>query len=732
MDGPGTVRARVTRFRHKNSDTGFVIAMVRNLDALDQAEVSVKGTMDIDIGCMYEFEGRWETHPKYGPGMIVRSYRSVAPTTSDGIEAYLSNSDLFPNIGPARAAQLVDKFGDKTLEVIEKEPARLREVSGLTEERVAAIVACYVANRDKHKLFTDLYAHGLTPFQVSKLFAKYGSRAVEVLQNDPYAVTEIDGFGFTTADNLAMRFGMSKTSEKRALAAVCYLLDQLSSEGHTRVTAAMLTAKAGELQLQIPDERLGKAVHSLVTDPGLAYKGVGFSGDSLHLVQLYNCELTVAAKLKSLYTTPLDRGLDFDFAPFGLNEKQREIVKASQLSRVLVVTGGPGTGKSHTLAALRSSWLYHRLRVGYAAPTGKAAQRMAEMMGHQEQTFTIHRLLGFNPVMGWEYDELNQLPYDVVVVDEVSMLDIELAAALLRAIDHEHTQLVLIGDVDQLPSVGPGAVLKDVIESSKVPVVRLTEIMRQEATSKIVTAAHAINRGESFEFDNKVDDLRVYFFPDEASQESIAAGVVGMITNKLREEGWDAVNDVQVLTPMRSHGALAADNLGVILQKTFNPAVEGRPELKLWGKGEEATLVRLGDKVIQTKNDYELGVFNGEIGTVVDIGPVPGGKGNAQQMRVDYAGGRPPVVYAKADKWAHLRLAYALTIHKAQGSEFPVVIVPLHRAQYRLLNRQLLYTAVTRARKLCIILCTRKAISQAITCNDQAQRLTRLKAMLVT
>ncbi len=730
MDGLGKLRARVTKFRFKNADTGFAIAMVRNLDALDQSEVSVKGTLDVDIGCMYEFEGRWEQHPKYGLGMVVQSYRSIAPTTSDGIEAYLSNSDLFPNIGPMRAAQMVDKFGDQTLEIIEKEPHRLREISGLTEERVAAIVACYMANRDKHKLFTDLYAHGLTPFQVSKLYAKYGDKAVEVLQNDPYAITEIEGFGFATADNLAMRFGMPKNSEKRALAAVCYLLETLSSEGHTRVTASMLTSKAEEMQLQVPDERLGKAARDLVTDPGLVYRGVGFSGDSLHLVQLYNCEMTVAAKLKSLYTTPLDRGLDFDFTSFGLNEKQREVVKASQLSRVLVVTGGPGTGKSHTLAALRSSWRYHRLSVGYAAPTGKAAQRMAEMMGHQEQTFTIHRLLGFNPALGWEYDETRQLPYDVVVIDEVSMMDIELAAALMRAIDHRRTQLVLIGDVDQLPSVGPGAVLKDIIESAKVPVIRLTEIMRQEATSKIVTAAHAINRGESFEFDNKVDDLRVYFFPDDASQESIAAALVGMITNKLKLEGWDPVNDVQVLTPLRSHGALAAQSLGAVLQKTFNPPVDGAPELKLWGKGEEVTLVRLGDKVIQVKNDYELGVFNGEIGTVIEIGPVPSNP-NAKQLRVDFAGGRPPITYNRPDKWAHLRLAYALTIHKAQGSEFPVVIVPLHRSQWRLLNRQLLYTAVTRARRLCILMGTRRAVQQAILNNECAQRMTRLRGMLV-
>jgi exodeoxyribonuclease V alpha subunit len=729
------LQGTVGRITYHHPETHYTVARL-DVDGASSVTV-VGGIYPVAEGEEIKVTGVWKTHPRYGLQFQIEHWQKVVPATLDGIEKYLG-SGLIKGIGPAYAKRLVGAFGFDTLKVLSEEPLRILEVEGIGEVRARRILEAWQEQRGMQDIMVFLQGHGVSPALALKIYRLYGAQAVTTVKDSPYRLArEVHGIGFLLADRIAASVGIRGDAPGRVQAGTHYILGQFAERGHCYALLEFLRQNVASL-LEVEEEKVEIAVERLAAEGQVVLEqGPGGGGQRVYLAELYQAEQRVAAAVRKLLSTgsflqgekiarPWDQGkersrgaVDFSgenlFAalPIQLDAEQIRAVREALQRKVFVITGGPGTGKTTLLLSLLSILRRARVTFALAAPTGRAAKRMTETAG--EEAMTIHRLLEYNPRDGeFHRHEDNPLEVDVVIVDEASMVDLTLMDHLLSAID-PHTHVVLVGDVDQLPSVGPGSVLKDLIESGVVPVAVLRKIFRQKAESLIVLNAHKILQGRFLEF---VDarEKRDFDFMARESEEEILSTIKELLRERIpRLLGISleqTVDAVQVLTPMH-RGLLGTIQLNRELQQLFNPSGDA---LERGG-----SLLRVRDKVMQLRNNYDKGVFNGDLGRIVRIDREDG------KVRVDFD---DKAVEYESDELDEISLAYATSIHKSQGSEYPVVILPLHTSHFMMLHRSILYTAVTRARKLVMIVGSRKALAMAIRNVRVEKRNTGLKEKL--
>ncbi|MCC7538790.1 MAG: ATP-dependent RecD-like DNA helicase [Deltaproteobacteria bacterium] len=670
---------------------------------------------DVSIGEALRIDGRWTDHARYGRRFVVESFVPITPSTTDGITRYLG-SGLVHGIGKRLAARLVDRFGDRTLDVLADQPERVREVGGIGLKRAHAIADVLRARRDEAESMSFLHGLGLGRALGRRVIRRFGADTVRVLREDPYRLAEeVAGIGFLTADRIGHRAGIAPDDPRRAAGAVLHLVGKCADEGHTFLTSTQLSANAEALG--IPEDRVREVVPALESRGLLVVERAG-SEHAIYAPPLHQAERVVAARLVRLARprkVPPRAPAAIAAAARTLSDEQLRAVEATFRAGLVVITGGPGTGKTTTVRAIVESHVAVGHDVLLCAPTGRAAKRLTEAVGVLGAR-TIHRLLEWNPRAGtFARDAKRPLSAALVLVDETSMLDVQLAERLLVAVADGAT-LVLVGDIDQLPPVGPGQVLRDVLDSGVATVERLSRVFRQAQESTIIRAAHGLLRNEMPEptptGQRGTGDLYVIIAEEP---ERAAELVCRAVTERVPESyGLDPIDDVQVLTPTH-RGPLGAERLNELLQQRLNARARERPRRD----GEPLRLLP-GDKVMQLRNDYEKEVFNGDVGRVTDV------RGAELLVSMD---GRE-IVYGPDDEGA-LTLAYAATVHKAQGSEFPCVVLALHTSHYVLLTRRLLYTAITRARRLVVIVGSRRALSRAVRNDEGGGRASRLAERIV-
>ncbi len=709
MEREEAFSAVIEELVYRSADGRFSVVRATREDRPQSPEVTIIGDLsDVAPGEAVRVRGRFERHASFGLRFRAESFAPVTPHTSVGIARFLG-SGLIPGVGAALASRLVERFGDKTLDVITTQSARLREVSGIGAQRAQAIAEAVRARQSDAELLSFLQGLGLGPATARRIQHRYRSQAAQVVREDPYLVAEeVPGIGFRTADSIARALGYALDDPRRAAGAVLHLLGKAADEGHTFLSAGELRAQAHALQ--VPAERIETAV----TELG-ARSLIIAEGDALYAPPLHRAEQFVAARLRALAlrdpkqspltaaSHKLDEALH-DFSP-----SQREAVRMSLERALLVLTGGPGTGKTTTVRAIVHAHRVLDRRVLLCAPTGRAAKRLSDATGHEAQT--LHRLLEWNPRTN-QFGRAASTPLeaDLVLCDEASMLDVQLAQRLLDALPPA-AALVLVGDPDQLPPVGPGPVLRELLHSRVAPTVRLAEVFRQAQTSRIVSAAHEILHGRpptpSPAGSREPGDVHLI---RAQTPEAISDLLVTSLRRMHEAFGLDPRRDVQVLTPMR-RGPLGSEALNVILQDALNPS--GAPA------DPGAPRFRPGDKVMQLKNDYDREVWNGDFGEVTKV--------DAGIVFVDM--GERQVSY-EPEALSALTLSYACTVHKVQGSEFPAVVIVLHPSHYMLLSRPLLYTALTRAKRLAVILGDPRALSRAVANIETRRTNTRLNERL--
>ena len=654
--------------------------------------------------------GRWERHPERGLRFAARSLECIAPTSAAGLERYLA-SGIVKGIGPKLAARIVKKFGTATLDVLERDSGRLAEVEGLGAAKRRALKAAWDANSGTRDAMVFLQGHGITSGTAAKIYRAYGEHTVAVVKRNPYRLcADIDGIGFVKADEIARKTGVPHDSPDRARAGIDHVLQQLADVGgHCFCERPDLLLASGD-QLQMPIDILETAISEEVEAGRLVD-----DGGRIYLPRLYRAERRVAAKIVSILDTrprfkPVNAAAALEWEtkrlPFALSGAQARAVRMALENKFSVVTGGPGVGKTTIIRALCDIWGARRLDVKLVAPTGRAARRMAESTGRDAAT--IHKLLKWNPQKGrFVHNSENPLDLDVLVVDESSMIDIELASSLLSALQPSST-VVMVGDIDQLPSVGPGNVLRDAIASGVVPFTRLDAIFRQKTGGWIVRNAHRVNNGLDLEAPPRGEESDFFMIPCEDPARTLAI-VMELVEKRIpRKWNFAPLADVQVLCPMHKN-VLGTDSLNSALQAALNPA---GPSLRRFGRE-----YRVGDRVMQLRNDYDKDVSNGDIGFVKSVSE------KSRSLVVDFDGREADYQESELDE---LSLAYAATIHKSQGSEYPAVVVVVGRQHYVMLKRNLLYTALTRGKKLVCIVGSPVAIRMAIADNDTAARRTAL------
>lgn len=708
---PEQLQGEVERLVYSGDETGYTVCRLK-IPGQEELVTVVGNLPGIQPGERLKLTGRWLHHTKYGLQFQVYSYTSLLPATANAIRRYLS-STLVKGIGPVLAGRMVNHFGNQTLEVIENSPANLTEVPGIGLSRVKHIQKAWEAQREVREVMLFLQGNGVSSAYATRIYKTYGQEAIKIVKENPYRLAQdIRGIGFKTADKIAQQMGMDLLSPFRAQAALEHTLSEQSDAGHVFAPASELVVTCTK-ELDLPQELLWQGVDGL-QDSGRIVR----EGEGVYLRGLYQAERGSADRLKVLLITPLNRrSFDPEKAVawaqerigLKLTEVQQQAVLMAATEKVSVLTGGPGTGKTTILKAVLAIMEALKLKVVLAAPTGRAAKRLSEATGRKART--LHRLLDFKPGEArFSRNPDNPLEADAVIIDETSMVDILLLYHLLGAIPRQ-TSLLLVGDVDQLPSVGPGNVLADILDSEAIPSIRLTDIFRQGERSQIVEQAHRINQGLMPKWAKK-QDSDFYFIPTDDPERS-AELVVQLCSERIPQKfGLDPMKDIQVLCPMnrRSIGASALNHR---LQEALNP--DG-PAVTRFGR-----TFRPRDRVLQTANNYDKGVFNGELGWV---------------SRLDLEQGKLEVAYDEAEvaydfsELDELLPAYAMSVHRSQGSEFPAVVIPLMIQHYPMLQRNLLYTAVTRARKLAVLVGSLKAISIAVRNQRAVERHTSLDRRL--
>jgi exodeoxyribonuclease V alpha subunit len=712
-----TIEGVVERIVFASDGGGFTVLRLRENDKPELTSV-VGAFPSVTVGEMLRLDGHWVLDRRFGKQFQAESYESVMPATVAGIERYLG-SGLIKGIGPVIAERLVARFGADALRVIDTTPARLREVEGIGPKRTKMITQAWVEQKEIRNVMLFLQSHGVGPAHATKIFKKYGHAALAVLRENPYRLAEdVFGIGFRTADKIAQSIGVPPDSPVRAESGVLYVLNRFREEGHVFYPRKPTIAETANT-LEIPPELAESALNRLKDSGKIVLYEMGNGEVSVYLKTLHACESGTANALKTLVRVPA-KHVEIDVPKaikwveqrdgIELSPEQKDAIRQSVGARVLVITGGPGTGKTTLVKSIVDIYEKKRLRLCLCAPTGRAAKRMSEATGRDSKT--IHRLLEYSPKYGaFIRDETHPLDADIVVVDEMSMVDIVLMYSLLRAVP-PNGSLVLVGDVDQLPSVGPGSVLREIIQSGVFSVVRLETIFRQAARSMIVVNAHKINRGE-FPLLKPAGTEQDFYFVEKDEPEEVCRTVVEMAARRIPAKfGLDPVNDVQVLSPMHK-GPVGVARLNDELQRLLNPGESGVIRA--------GHMFRNGDKVMQIRNNYDKEVFNGDVGIISEVNRIE------QSVSVAFEGRNVAYDFSELDE---IVSAYAVSVHKSQGTEFPAVVVPLSTQHYVLLQRNLLYTAVTRATKLVVLVGSRKALSIAIRNDKIARRYTNLAERL--
>jgi exodeoxyribonuclease V alpha subunit len=708
-----TLSGIIERVTFHNPDNGFAVLRVQAGGR--GGLVTVVGHLPNALAGEYiEATGDWTNDRDHGLQFKANQLRTTPPQTAEGIEKYL-RSGLIKGIGPQFARRIVEVFGERTLAVIDESPTFLKEVKGIGPRRIQRIRESWREQKAVRSIMVFLQSHGVGTARAVRIYKTYGEQAIDLVRANPYRLAaDIWGVGFHTADELASRLGIDRASPLRAQAALRYVLQQLSNEGHVGYPEAAVIERTTELT-QI-DPAIVQASVELARNEGELIREPGGEEPWLYLKSLFLAEQGVARSLRLLREgshplPPIDTtaALSWVEGKMGLElaATQRDAIRQAATQKVLVITGGPGVGKTTIVRGILEVFAAKRLRCALCAPTGRAAKRLSETTGREART--IHRLLEFDPGLGgFKRDREHPLDLDLLIVDEASMVDIVLMNQLVRAVP-PWACLVLVGDVDQLPSVGPGSVLADIINSRTVAVVRLTEIFRQAGQSWIVRAAHAVNQGEMPE--SAPAGQGDFYFIEVNTPNIILERIITLLRDRIPARfGLDAFRDVQVLAPMK-RSELGTRNLNSCLQGVLNPSPPG-PQVQRFG-----WTFRIGDKVLQTVNDYQKEVFNGDIGRVAAIDEVD------QELTVDYEGRSVLYDFGELDE---LTLAFATSIHKGQGSEYPAVVIPLHTQHYMMLQRNLLYTGITRGKKLVVLVGSRKALSLAVQRQDTARRYSAL------
>lgn len=759
MSDGATISGSVERITFYSDETGYTVLRLKPdqrgmlpFKYADQLITAVGNLPELSPGEWVRLTGQWDNHAKHGRQFRVEMCEQSLPATSEGIKRYLG-SGMVRGVGKVMAERIVGIFGDQTLDVIDHEPERLRAVIGIGDKRIDGIKQAWQEQRAIKDVMVFLHSHGVPTHLAVKIYKQYKDDSLAVVQSTPYKlVHDVRGIGFKTADKIAQALGLAMDDPARIEAGIGYTLNRLAEEGHVYVPQETLEPEAAEILGVAQDKvtavleelehsdfvRRDTLVYEIQQQPNLPPEVR--EERAVYLPALYHSEVGLTRQVRRLVGHPTsrlavlrgrvadevqprrqatDQGPQQE-APAShplssahrpqLSPQQQQAVIAAVSHKVTVLTGGPGTGKTTTLRTLLDLLDRHRLTYALASPTGRAAKRLTETTGREAKT--VHRLLEFKPGEGFGRNESNPLDVDMVIIDEASMLDLVLANTLARAVGSD-SHLLLVGDVDQLPSVGAGDVLRDLIESGVVAVVRLETIFRQAADSLIIRNAHRINQGQMPE--TRPDATDFFLFVKDDPEET-AALLVDIVGKRVPQKfGFDPLDDIQVLAPMYN-GTVGVNRLNQLLQEALNPLEKGKIERRLAGR-----VFRVGDKVMQTVNNYDKNVYNGDIGCLTAIDPI----GQTLTVSVDGA----PVVYSflDADELIH---AFAISVHKSQGAEYPCVVVPVVMQHYLMLQRNLLYTAVTRARKLAILVGTRKAISVAVRNNQVSKRYTALDVRL--
>lgn len=708
-----SLEGQIFRIKWAKQDKSYYIFLLQRKD--DNSMCTVKGaSFELEVGDNVICSGEWVNDQKWGEQFNAKYIEKLIPESKEGIQKFLS-SGLFKGIGDIMAKKIVKRFGNRALEILEEKPELYLEISGITEKKLNEIKEGYKETKKAHNAIRFLLCIGVTANAAMKIYSKYQSKTVDKVKENPYClISDVEGYGFIKADDIALNMGIPRSCSFRILAGLHYTLKEAAKDGHCALEEHTLLTEASKL-LKINKDNIVDVLDD-------AYKSGDFIEEEgfVYRKAVYNQEEYLAKKLVSILDakSPLEKFKDVDFSdPQELLKSikllqaqelglcQKEAVKIALNNKISIITGGAGTGKTTTVKTIVDIFEYFSLKIELVAPTGRAAVRLSEATGLRAST--IHRLLGFNrETGGFLYDKNNLLDVEVVFIDESSMIDLGLGYCLLQAIPNT-AMVIFIGDIDQLPSVGAGAVLKDMLESYVIPTARLVEIFRQAAESKIIQNAHKINKGQVPINEDGTDFLIV----DSANEEEIITTIkilAGSIIPK--EKGFNSKTELQVLSPKRS-GTLGVNNLNAVLQNTLNTVTSNYIK---YGNTE----FRLADKVMQIKNNYKKNVFNGDIGYIVDV------KKDENKLLIDFQG--LEIEYEFEDL-KELSLAYCCTIHKSQGSEFPVVIIPLHTQAYIMLQRNLLYTAVTRGRKLVILITAPKPLHIAVKNTKYKQRITKLK-----